>query len=176
GEKLDISVDETYLSSYLAFHPSGNIFASAELSGRIQLLELCDIDLDHNHVRCVKRHTLIGHRAGVNLVRFSADGRFLASAGSDHIARVWDAATGETRHVLAGHVSALRAIDFAPTGETLVTGSSDGTIKLWNLDTGACINTLTFPGPYDGMNIYGATGLTPAQRQSLKHLGAIESA
>jgi hypothetical protein len=51
---------------------------------------------------------------------------------------------------------------------------SDGTIKLWDIHTGECLRTLRPPRPYEGMNITGATGLTDAQRETLKQLGAIE--
>lgn len=34
--------------------------------------------------------------------------------------------------------------------------------------------TLKVPYPYEGMNITGATGLTDAQRETLKQLGAVE--
>jgi WD40 repeat protein len=56
----------------------------------------------------------------------------------------------------------------------VVSGSIDGTIKLWDIHTGECIRTLRPPRPYEGMNITGATGLTDAQRETLKQLGAIE--
>lgn len=68
----------------------------------------------------------------------------------------------------------VKAIDFSPDGAMMVTGNEDGTIKLWNFHTGECIRTLRPPRPYEGMNITGATGLTDAQRETLKALGAVE--
>jgi WD40 repeat protein len=56
----------------------------------------------------------------------------------------------------------------------LASGSFDETIKLWNVATGACISTLQAEGPYAGMNITGAIGLTTAQKVALKALGAVE--
>ncbi len=46
------------------------------------------------------------------------------------------------------------------------------TIKVWDVATGGCIRTL-MGGLYEGMNIQGATGLTNAQKSTLKALGAL---
>jgi WD40 repeat protein len=68
----------------------------------------------------------------------------------------------------------VKTISFSPNGAMLVAGNEDGTIKLWDIHTGECIRTLRPPRPYEGMNITGATGLTDAQRETLKQLGAVE--
>jgi hypothetical protein len=41
------------------------------------------------------------------------------------------------------------------------------------VQAGRCIETLTVERLYEGMNIQGATGLTVAQKATLKALGAI---
>ena len=56
----------------------------------------------------------------------------------------------------------------------VLSGSDDRTIKLWDVKTGRCMKTLTVDRLYEGMNIQGATGLTVAQKNTLKALGAIE--
>jgi WD40 repeat protein len=55
-----------------------------------------------------------------------------------------------------------------------VSGSEDATIRVWNVQTGACVNVLRPDRPYEGMNITGIVGLTEAQRETLKQLGATE--
>jgi WD40 repeat protein len=50
----------------------------------------------------------------------------------------------------------------------------DETIKLWDVATGACVHTLRSPRLYEGMNITGITGLSDAQKETLKINGAVE--
>jgi hypothetical protein len=44
---------------------------------------------------------------------------------------------------------------------------------LWDIKTGECLKTLS-EKPYEGMNITGITGITEAEKATLKTLGAIE--
>lgn len=68
----------------------------------------------------------------------------------------------------------VRSVRFSPNGRLLATSSEDETIKLWKVPNGMCIKTLRPERPYERMNITGVTGLTEAQKASLKALGAIE--
>ncbi|MEH1797250.1 hypothetical protein [Nostoc sp.] len=48
------------------------------------------------------------------------------------------------------------------------------TIKLWNVTTGDRLKTLRADRLYEGMNIFGITGLTSAEINPLKALRAVE--
>jgi hypothetical protein len=61
------------------------------------------------------------------------------------------------------------------TASLLVSGGCDELIKVWDGQTGDCSQTLRAAGPYAGMDITGATGISEAQRAALKTLGAIET-
>jgi WD40 repeat protein len=98
----------------------------------------------------------------------------LASGGYDKTVRLWDASSGDCISTLKEHTNWVRAVAFAPDGQTLISGSQDETIKLWDVATGDCLNTLKAPRPYEGMNITGITGLTEAEKATLKLLGAFE--
>ncbi len=67
------------------------------------------------------------------------------------------------------------SVAFSPDGCTLASGSQDETIKLWDVQTGECLKTLRPDRPYERMNITGVTGLTEAQKATLRALGAVEN-
>jgi WD40 repeat protein len=97
-----------------------------------------------------------------------------ASGSSDLSICLWTVNDFLCFNTLQGHTQIVTSVAFSPDGHTLASGSEDGTIKLWNPHTGECIRTLRPPRPYENMNITGATGLTDAQRETLKTLGAVE--
>ena len=82
--------------------------------------------------------------------------------------------TGQCLKTLQGHTNGIWSVTFSPDGQQLASGSEDGTIKLWDVNTGDCLKTLRADRPYEGMNITGVTGLTEAQKATLKALGAVE--
>jgi WD40 repeat protein len=99
----------------------------------------------------------------------------LASSGDDQTVKLWDVNTRKHRGTLQGHDKGVWSVTFSPDGQTLASGSGDETVKLWQVETGECLKTLRADRPYEGMNIKGVTGLTAAQRATLKALGAVES-
>ena len=69
-------------------------------------------------------------------IAISPNGKLVATAGRDKVARLWEAETGNLVSTLAGHRSALEWIDFSPDGKMLASGSYDHTAKLWSVDSG----------------------------------------
>lgn len=118
--------------------------------------------------------TLSGHSNRVWCAQFSPDGQIIATASIDTTLRLWSVSTGKCLQVLEGHENIVWAVSWSPDGRNLASGSEDETIKLWNVQTGKCWKTLTSDRPYEGMNISQVTGITEAQKQNLKTLGAVE--
>ena len=54
-----------------------------------------------------------------------------------------------------------------------MSASEDRTILCWNVRTGECVNRVR-NRLYEGMNITGITGLTEAQKATLRALGAVD--
>jgi ATP/maltotriose-dependent transcriptional regulator MalT len=54
----------------------------------------------------------------------------------------------------------------------LASGGQDETIRLWDTGTGRCLSILRGERPYERLNISGVTGLTEAEKASMRALGA----
>jgi len=76
--------------------------------------------------------------------------------------------------VLQSHQSWVWSLVQSPNHGVLLSGSQDETIQAWNLETGTRLKTLRCPRPYEDMMIANTTGLTEAQKVTLKALGAID--
>ena len=80
--------------------------------------------------------TLRGHTGDVYCVRYSRDGRLLATASQDETARIWDAATGKCLFVLKGHAGDVHCVSFSCSGDNLATAGDDGKVCIWRTANG----------------------------------------
>jgi WD40 repeat protein len=119
--------------------------------------------------------TLAGHAHTVTKISFHPQGHLIASGSFDHTLKLWDLEQGKNVATFQGHTSPINSVAFDPEGKMLVSSSDDGTIRLWDSSTGECLRILMIDRPYEGMNISGVTGLTDAQKETLRILGAIEN-
>jgi WD40 repeat protein len=150
----------------IAFSPDGRSIAT------------CSADLTVRRWACPTGEllqTFEGHTLEVHTVKFSPNGQYLATGSSDLTIKIWDIETGKISQTLTEHLDRVLSVDYSPDGKLLVSGSGDETVKLWDLSTGECIDTWKPLPPYAGLNITGASGLTPATIDSLKSLGAIDN-
>jgi WD40 repeat protein len=80
--------------------------------------------------------------------------------------------TGLCVDTLIGHQSWIWSLAVSPDGQFLASASEDETIRIWDLNTGELISTRRARRPYEGMQISAIAGLTMAQIDNLKALGA----
>lgn len=149
----------------LAFSPDGQLLALGGAEKTIQLWQIS------------ARRLLTsweGHSSSIYTLAFSPDGRHLASGSGDQQICLWALPTGALRQRWSGHKGLVCALRFDFTGQLLISSSADQTIRLWPIGTYGEPRLLHPPGPYHGMNITGATGLTSAKRAVLKALGAVD--
>ncbi|NJN86132.1 MAG: hypothetical protein HC881_07200 [Leptolyngbyaceae cyanobacterium SL_7_1] len=120
----------------------------------------------------VCEHTLPAHRGAVLAIAFHPSGNTFVSSGTDAQIKHWNTTTCQCDRTDTGHDRWVRFLTYSPDGTTLASCSQDETIKLWNSSLDP--QTLRIPRPYEGMAIAHTTGITDAQRATLKMLGAIE--
>ena len=98
---------------------------------------LINVDLLHN----------LDHSSVVCCVKFSCDGKFLAT-GSNHVAQVFEVTSGTKVCTLSEDNEKegdlyIRSVCFSPDGKTLVTGAEDKLVRIWDLETKEIIKRLS---------------------------------
>jgi WD40 repeat protein len=114
-------------------------------------------------LECRIRAVLKGHGGDLNKAAFSADGRLVATACQDGVARVWTVPDGRELHHLRGHGDWVWDLAFSPDGGRLVTAANDGTARLWDMATGSVLAVLDHGVPvrsavFDGAGALVLTG------------------
>ena len=122
---LPDQIPDTSARGNAAFSPDGRLLAYESVGHRITVLQLANS----------RTLRLPGHRRPLYPLRFSPDGRRLASGSWDSTARVWDAVTGQPiTPWLRTRVSSLH---FSPDGQTLVsTDEINLRFRFWHVPTG----------------------------------------
>ena len=76
-------------------------------------------------------------------LKFSPDGRQIASAAADKVVRLLDVSSGQVIRSLEGHTHHVLALDWQDDGQTIASASADQTIKIWNVETGEQRRTIS---------------------------------
>lgn len=165
SDPVSTFVKHTNRATAVAFNPQGTILASGGLDNQILLWHVQTGEL---------RDTLIGHDGWILSIAYSPDGRWLVSGASDHTIKIWSLETSLCVATLVGHKSWVWSVAVSYCGRFIASASEDETIRIWDLARSQLISTRRACRPYEGMNIVGVEGLTKAQQDGLKSLGALD--
>ena len=80
------------------------------------------------------------------VIKFSPDGRLIATASSDNIIRIWRVEDWTLIQELEGHTDRINDIAFSPDSEEIASSSSDATTLVWQIDDGSILNTIESAG------------------------------
>lgn len=72
------------------------------------------------------------HRGAVEALAWSADGKRLASGGTDKLLLVWDSESNRVV-TLKGNDQPIQSVAFSPDGSLVASGAIDGKIRVWDL-------------------------------------------
>lgn len=78
----------------------------------------------------------------ITAVAIQPDGHLVATAGDDHVVRLWDIRNGQLVRELKGHRDWVTAVSFCGDGAELVTGCRDRRVLIWDVATGRMTGSL----------------------------------
>lgn len=119
------------------------ILSSGSRSGQIMHHDVRERD----HVTA----TINAHTHEVCGLKWSPDGKYLASGGNDNVLNIWETVANghytksQPLYTLTAHQAAVKAIAWCPWQSNIVAsggGTADRHIRFWNCYTGACINSV----------------------------------
>jgi WD40 repeat protein len=128
--------------STVAFSPDGKWLATGTAANDTQAYALPgDVKIwEATSGRSI--FTLTGHAGLVSCVKFSLDGKRLASGSFDKTLKVWDALTARELLTVKGLDADVLDLDFSPDGNLLACALGDHTARVYDAATGALRVTL----------------------------------
>ncbi len=138
-QKLDDTTNSTVLGKHsswvesLAFSPQGNYLVSASdaSKGGERTLELWNLSQQPAEAT---RFPLTKESQTIFDVTFSHDGKFLATAGADTTAQLWNVnKLDKPVAIFSGHGDIVTDVSLSPDSKFLATASFDGLMRVWEI-------------------------------------------
>jgi WD40 repeat protein len=126
----------------IVFSPDGHSAASASDDRTIRIWEVGQIGNPSSIGSGKQLAVLQGSSGEATTVAFSSNGKWLLSAGTDRLLRLWDLRTMKEARVFKGHTGVIRCVAFSPDGKQAVSGGDDRSLRIWNLANGDEVTAL----------------------------------
>ncbi len=81
---------------------------------------------------------ITAHQSSINSLSISDNGRYIVTAGSDGIVKIWDYNQRELLGALMGHKNSILSTDIKKN--LVLSASSDGVLILWDLEKGSILD------------------------------------
>ncbi|KAF2882329.1 hypothetical protein ILUMI_23853, partial [Ignelater luminosus] len=91
----------------------------------------------------VEISAVYGHTEKVTALKFSGDGKLLASGAADGSIKVWDVATSTVHKHLIGHKKKVMDFSWSKDNTLLVSASLDKKLRIWDVVSGKCFKILS---------------------------------
>ncbi|KAG6900067.1 hypothetical protein C0995_004389 [Termitomyces sp. Mi166 len=111
----------------------------------------------------------------IRSVRFSPDGKLLATGAEDRQIRIWDIAKKRIRNVFVGHSQEIYSLDFSLDGRFIISGSGDKTARIWDMHDDSSSKVLTINDTDSLNNDAGVTSVAISPNGALVAAGSLDT-
>ncbi len=129
AEPSDLTIEGIKGIRHLAFSRVGGLLAAAS-GDQAWLLDARNLEITAGP---------LAHGGKVQAIAVSPNGRWLATAGDDGTAQLWNMADGTPHSKRLEHEGPISCVRFDPQSQKLLTCSEDQTARLWDAATGVQI-------------------------------------
>jgi WD40 repeat protein len=99
--------------------------------------EHADVPISIERPSSIVSSAFMGHILAIESVKFSSDGKFIASGSWDGTVRVWDSKTGFQVSGPFQTGQEILSVVFSPDDKRILAGCGDSKVYIWDLQTGA---------------------------------------